>query len=281
MAKKQETPAQPWQRLAQKSTRLVWAVSAVAGMLATHPATAAGVLDRVKATGSVRVCIWPDYFGVSHRNPNTQQLEGVDIDLSSELGKDLKVNVQYVDSSFVTLVDDVTTDRCDVAMFAVGMLAQRMQHLKFSRPYMQSDIYAISTKSNRTVRQWSDIDQPGVLVGVQGGTFMEPVMKAKLTQAEMVVIKPPLTRERELEAGRIDVFMTDFPYSRRLLSNADWAKLIAPPAPFSVLPYGYAVKPWDDAWLAVIDGFVARIKKDGRLRAAATRHGLLPIVVNE
>jgi len=281
MAKKQKTQGQTQYTLAHRSARRVWLASLVAGLVAAMPAMAAGVLDRVKATDSVRVCIWPDYFGVSHRNPNTQQLEGVDIDLSAELGKDLKAKVQYVDSSFATLVEDVTTDRCDVAMFAVGMLAQRMQHLKFSRPYMQSDIYAISTKSNRTVRQWSDIDQPGVLVGVQGGTFMEPVMKAKLTQAQMVVIKPPLTRERELEAGRIDVFMTDFPYSRRLLSNADWAKLIAPPSPFSVLPYGYAVKPGDEAWLAVIDGFVARIKKDGRLRAAAARHGLLPIVVND
>ncbi|HCX81574.1 MAG: amino acid ABC transporter substrate-binding protein [Curvibacter sp. RIFCSPHIGHO2_12_FULL_63_18] len=260
---------------------LGWVCAMVIGWAASGAATAAGVLDRVRAKETVRVCIWPDYFGVSHRNPNTQQLEGVDIDLSVELGKDLKAKVQYVDSSFATLVDDVTAERCDVAMFAVGMLPQRLQHLKFSRPYMQSDIYAITTKSNRTVRQWSDIDQPGVLVGVQGGTFMEPVMKAKLTQAEMLVIKPPQTRERELEAGRIDVFMTDFPYSRRLLSNADWAKLIAPPTPFSVLPYGYAVKPGDEAWLAVIDGFVARIKKDGRLRTAATRHGLLPIVVND
>ena len=105
-------------------------------------------------------------------------------------------------------------------------------------------------------------------------------MKAALTQAQTVVIKPPATRERELEAGRIDVFMTDFPYSRRLLSSTDWARLITPLTPFNVLPYGYAVKPGDEGWLAVIDGFVSRIKRDGRLRTAAVRHGLLPIVVN-
>ena len=83
---------------------------------------------------------------------------------------------------------------------------------------------------------------------------------------------------RELEAGRVDVFMTDFPYSRRLLDNADWAALISPPAPFSVMPYAYAVKPGDDAWLAAVDAFVERIQSDGRLEAAARRHGLSPIV---
>ena len=235
--------------------------------------------DRVQASGTLRVCVWPDYYGVSHRNPNTQQLEGVDIDLSAELARDLKLKLQYVDSSFPTLVDDLNSERCDVAMFAVGMLPQRMQQLRFSRPYLQSDIYGMATKSSRVVQQWSDIDQAGVLVGVQAGTFMEPIMRAHLKRAQLVVVKPPATRESELEAGRIDVFMTDYPYSRRLLDNADWARLISPSKPFSVLPYGYAVKQGDDVWWKKIDAFVERVQRDGRLETAAKRHGLSTIVV--
>ena len=57
-------------------------LAAVAGalVLAGHPggAMADAVFDRVKASGSVKVCIWPDYYGVTHRNPNTQQLQGID-----------------------------------------------------------------------------------------------------------------------------------------------------------------------------------------------------------
>jgi PAS domain S-box-containing protein len=142
-------------------------------------------------------------------------------------------------------------------MFAIGMLPQRMAQLRFTRPTCSSDIYAVTTKSNRAVASWDDIDQPGVAVAVQAGTFMEPVMAASLKQASLVSIRPPATRERELEAGRVDVFMTDYPYSRRLLDNADWATLIAPPQPFHVLPYAYAVKPGDEAWLAAVDQFVA------------------------
>ena len=243
------------------------------------PSAAGPVLDRVKASGTVRVCIWPDYYGITFRNPRTQQLGGIDIELSAAFAQDLQAKLEYVDSSFVTLIDDVKSGRCDVAMFAVGMLPQRMEQLRFTRPYLRSDIYGVTTKANRVVRQWADIDKPGVLVGVQAGTFMEPVMATALKQAKMVVVRPPATRERELEAGRIDVFMTDYPYSRRLLDNADWAELVAPPAPFHVLPYAYAVKPDDDDWFAAVDGFVLRIQRDGRLDAAAKRNGLTPIVV--
>lgn len=256
------------------------AAALAAVLTAACTATFAGpVAERVKSAQTLRVCIWPDYYGVTFRNPKTQALAGIDIDLSAELARDLGTKLQYVDSSFVSLVDDLKSDRCDVAMFAVGMLPQRMEQLKFTRPYLQSDIYAITTKSNRAVRQWADIDQPGVVVAVQAGTFMEPVMQQALKQARMVSVRPPATRERELEAGRVDVFMTDYPYSRRLLDNADWATLIAPPQRFHVLPYAYAVKPGDETWLAQVDAFVQRVQKDGRLEAAARRHGLAEIVV--
>ena len=242
-------------------------------------ASAGSVLARVTSSHVVRVCIWPDYYGVTWRNPRTGQLQGIDIELSAALASDLHARAEYVDSSFVTLVDDVRQQRCDVAMFAIAMLPQRMSQLRFSEPYLQSDIYAVTTRSNAVVRDWSDIDRPGVRVAVQAGTFMEPVMAATLKNAQMVSIQPPATRERELEAGRVDVFMTDYPYSRRLLGNADWATLVVPPKPFHVLPYGYATAPADEEWTATVALFVQRIKRDGRLAEAARRNGLSAIVV--
>ena len=249
-------------------------------LAATAPRTgvAGPVPDRVKASGTVRVCIWPDYYGITFRDPRNQQLSGIDIELSAQFAQDLQARLEYVDSSFVTLIDDVKSGRCDVAMFAVGMLPQRMEQLRFTRPYLRSDIYGVTTKANHVVRQWADNDKPGVLVGVQAGTFMEPVMGAALKQARMVVVRPPATCERELEAGRIDVFMTDYPYSRHLLDNADWARLIAPPQAFHAVDYAYAVKPGDDSWLQAVNAFVAAVTRDGRLKDAAKQHGLTEIL---
>ena len=65
-------------------------------------------LDRVLANKELRVCIWPDYYGISHRNPNTLQLTGLDIDMARAFAKDLGVELRFVDSSFSMLIDDVT-----------------------------------------------------------------------------------------------------------------------------------------------------------------------------
>ncbi len=54
--------------------------------------------------------------------------------------------------------------------------------------------------------------------------------------------------------------------------------MIAPPAPFHVLPYAYASGLGDDeGWPRSTP--VQRIKRDGRLDAAAKRYGLGAIVI--
>jgi ABC-type amino acid transport substrate-binding protein len=249
------------------------------GLSCFQMAAAGPVSDRVKAAKVLRVCIWPDYYGITYRNPRNQQLDGIDIDLSNEYARDIGVRLEYVESSFARLMPDLLDDRCDVAMFAVGITAQRQQSLKFTQPYLQSDIYGMTTRASRSIKSWDDIDKPGIQVAVQAGTFMEPVMAAALKQAKLVVIRPPLTREQELESGRVDVFMTDYPYSRRLMASADWVRLVSPPKPFNLIPYAYAVKPGDPDWLAQVDQFVSRIKADGRLDKAARKYGLSDILV--
>jgi ABC-type amino acid transport substrate-binding protein len=248
-------------------------------LLVPASALAGPVFDRVKSSATLRVCIWPDYYGISLRDPRNQQLSGIDIELSAHLARDLGVRLTYVDSSFATLIEDIGNERCDVAMFAVGVTAQRQRALRFTQPYLQSDIYGVTTRNNRLIKSWDDIDKPGVQVAVQAGTFMEPVMSVTLKQATMVVIRPPLTREQELEAGRVDVFMTDYPYTRHLLDRADWARLVTPSKPFNPISYAYAVKHGDEEWLKQIDQFVGRIKRDGRLEVSAKNSGLTEIVV--
>jgi ABC-type amino acid transport substrate-binding protein len=251
----------------------------LAGAVAVQAADAPGHLERMRQSGQLRVCVWPDYYGISYRHPVTRQLAGIDIDLAQALGKDLGLAVQFVDSSFARLFDDVLGERCDVAMFAIGVTPARQEKLRFTSPYLASDIYAITTRSNRRIRTWDDIDQPGVVVAVARGTLHEPVMREKLRQAELAVLDTPHAREQEVESGRADVFMTDFPYSRRMLGSTDWARLVTPTSTYHVTPYAWAVAPGDERWWQEMEGFVARIKRDGRLSAAARRHGLMPIVV--
>jgi ABC-type amino acid transport substrate-binding protein len=198
--------------------------------------------------------------------------------LGIELAKDLGAEVKFVDSSFAKLVDDVTADKCDIAMFAVGITPQRQEKLRFTQPHLVSDIYAITTQSNRRVQQWADLDKPGTVLVAAKGTIHESVMKTKLKAAELRVVDTPAAREQEVQSGRADAFMTDFPFSRRMLDNNDWARLVSPTETYHLTPYAWAMQPGDDAFHARVDKVLAAMKRDGRLLAHARKHGLEPIV---
>lgn len=253
---------------------LVFSIGFAAGALAAEPDR----LARIQSAKALRVCIWPDYYGISFRNPKTLQLAGIDIDNARALAKDLGVEVQFVDSSFAKLIEDVTSDRCDIAMFAIGITPARKEKLRFTEPHLASDIYAIATKANRRIQSWADVDKAGTVVAVAKGTLHEGVMKEKLKAAELRVLDSPHAREQEVQSGRADVFMTDFPFSRRMLDNSDWARLVAPPTTYHITPYAWAMKPGDERFHARVEKFLVDIKRDGRLLAAAKRYGLDPIV---
>ena len=254
---------------------------AVSAIVFSAPARAQSHLDRIKANGEVRVCIWPDYYSITYRNTRTGVLEGIDIDMAKELAKDLGVKLTFVDSSFRTLVADLTEDKCDVSMHGIGITPARQEKLDFTHPHLKSGVYAIASKNNPAVSSWQDIDKPGVVVAAQAGTYMVDVMKAELKQATLSVVATPEAREQEEMSGRADLFATDYPNSRKMLARHDWAKLLAPPQPLAPTPYAYAVNKGDPAWLAALDDFVERTKKDGRLLKAAINNGLEEIVVKD
>lgn len=238
-------------------------------------------LERIEQAQQLRVCIWPEYFSISARHPKTGEFQGIDIELASEFAADLGVRLEFVETHFGRFMDDLQQDRCDIAMFAIAITPARAKRIDYSEPYLASHIYGVTTATHPALRQWKDIDQPGGVVCVQEGTYMEGYMRQHLKQAKLMVVRAPREREQAVLSGRADVFITDYPYSRKVLRFYDWARLVEPeelnaPRPFR---YAYAVAREQPAWLSRVNAFVARIKRDGRLEKAAKEYDLLPAVV--
>lgn len=266
--------------MTRTAIRQILASLAALPLLTMPGVAAADLLQRVIDSGTLRVCIWPDYFGVTFRNPRTQALSGIDIDNAHDLGQALGVGVTFVDSAFSRFIDDLTNDRCDIAMFGLVATPERTARLQFTSPYLRSDIYAITTRANRRILTWADIDRPDVVVAVAKGTLQESVMRERLKSATLRVFDTPGAREQEVRSGRADVFMTDYPYSRRMLESNDWARLVSPPGTFHLTAYSWAMRLGEARFHARVEEILATMKQSGKLRANATRHALEPIVAD-
>jgi len=235
-------------------------------------------LDTILQNQNLKVCIWKNYYGISYLDQRTQKLIGIDVDLAKELAKDLQVNLEFIPSSFATLINDVTQNKCDIAMFAIGNTKKRREKLRFTTPHLASDIYAITTKINKKINSWHDIDRKGVVVSVAKGTYHETVMKQKLKNAELLVVNSYKARENSVLSGRADVFMSDYPFGKRMLAKTNWAKLILPTKRYHMTPYAWAISHGNEKFYNRIEKFIQEIKKDGRLLQYAKDNDLEAIV---
>lgn len=226
----------------------------------------------------IKVCIWTEYYGISYLDPRTQKLIGIDSDLALELAKDLNVGLEYVPSSFPTLISDLKENKCDIAMFAIGNTESRAKQIRFTTPHLSSDVYAITTKTNRKINNWNDIDKKDVVVAVGKDTYHELVMQEKLNNARLLVATDFQTRSNEVISGRADVFMTDYPYAKKMLAETDWAKLISPKNVYHKTTYAWAMNYENDRFYNRVEAFIEDIKKDGRLLNLAKKHTLESII---
>lgn len=256
------------------------AVGIAAIGVAGAPAAAQQMESRlydVTRSGTLRVCQYPLYYSISHRNPQTGEIEGIDADLSKELAMELGAELEIVESSFGTFIADLQANKCEIGMFGIGATLQRAQAVAFSDPYLITSIYAV-VREGGPVETWDDIDKEGVRVAVSLGSYIEPFMRDYLENAEMIAIAPPSTREGELMANRADVIMTDYPTAVKVTDEFDWAVTVAPTETLRLTPYSYVVPHGDQIWLNYINLFVRTIKLDGRLQKYAEKHNLGPIV---
>lgn len=216
---------------------------------------------------------------MSFRNPRTGELEGIDIDMARAFAARLNVRLAFVETHFGEVLERLADGSCDIAMMGMGVTPARAERVAFSKPYLASGFHAVTTRTNPRIAAWRDIDTPGTVVAVSAGTVMETAMRETLRNAELMVVRPPRTREGELLAGRADVFISDFPYTRRMLLMHDWARVIDPPGRLGETLYAYAVPRGDPAWLNEVNAFLERARHDGTLARAAQRHGLTSVLL--
>src|SRR5258708_26676365 len=141
-------------------------------------------LFEVTKSKKLRVCQFPLYYSISFRNPKTGEIEGIDADLAKELAKELDAKLEIVEASFGSFIADLQSNKCEIGMFGVGATLKRAPALEFSKPYLLTNLYAV-TRKDSAIKKWEDVDKKGVKAALSLGRYMEPFMKGYIKNAEL------------------------------------------------------------------------------------------------
>jgi chorismate mutase-like protein len=213
--------------------------------------------QQIRERGVLRVGLPGDY--APYALTGAEGPQGVDVALAREIAATLGFGVEFVQSSWGSLMTDARAGHFDVAVGGISITPERRREQRFTRAYLR-DHKAPLVRCGEESRFDSlrEINSGAVRVVVNPGGTNERFARREFPQATLTVHAENRTVAAELQAARADVFVTD-EVEGRLLSGLHPGLCVATSAP--------------DCFMVVADE-PARRNIDAALGAALRREGI-------
>jgi polar amino acid transport system substrate-binding protein len=111
-------------------TRLLFPVG-FAALVALATAGAAELPEEVKQAGALRLTVNSTYAPMEYRDPATNQLVGLDIDLANEIAQRLGVKIVWSETPFAELIPSLQTKRADFIISGISDRISRRETADF------------------------------------------------------------------------------------------------------------------------------------------------------
>jgi cyclohexadienyl dehydratase len=244
------------------SLKAVAAALLAAIVLCAAPAAAQeSTLTKVLQSGKLRVGTTGDWNPMSMKDPASDSYTGFDIDVMTELAKDLGVEVEFVPTEWKTLVPGIVADKYDISTSA-SITAQRIRSVGFTDSYYTLGTVPLTRKQDLArFTTWEDINQQGVTVAVTLGTSQEQQVKTLLPKATIRAIEAPARDFQEVLAGRADVSVTSNVEASRLVEAHDVLAIVPVEEPAAPADIAFLVGQGDQVWINYLNHWI-RIKEN-------------------
>jgi polar amino acid transport system substrate-binding protein len=188
---------------------------------------------------------------------------GFDVDIATEVAKDLKAELSIVDSSFEAIETGTALTQCDVSISSISITDVRKSVMDFSTPYMDDDLTLLATTDSGI----TNVDSAkGKKVGVQQATTGAKYAADKGIDAQQFEDTGLLVQA--IQAGTIDAALgNQSVLAYAIKDNADW-KRVEDYASGEKL--GIAYKKGNTAMGDKVNATLKRLTDDGSLKKFET-----------
>ncbi len=133
---------------------------------------ASRVPDPVRKAGVLHVGTSPTYPPLEYKDPMTQKLQGLDIDLAEEIGKRLGLKVEWAEQSFDQLINSLDTGRIDMGASGITDIPVRREKVDFV-DYFSTGSQLFTTNANEAkLKKAEDVCGKDVAVNRNGIFFI-------------------------------------------------------------------------------------------------------------
>ena len=229
----------------------------IAALAASPAATAAqSTLHRILEAGEIRVGTTGDWNPMTVRDPATNTYQGFDIDVVTELAKDLGVRLVFVSTEWKTLVSGMVAGKYDISTSA-SVTPSRIRTVGFTRSYFQVGTVPVTLKKDiARFAGWDDINRADVRVAVTLGTSFEQQVKQFFPKAEIKAVEAPARDFQEVLSGRAQVSITSNLEASQLVQTYPQLAIVPVDKPRSPADLAFITPQTDQVWINYLNHWI-------------------------
>jgi len=245
--------------------RLVQAAIAALMVAGAMPASAQQVLK----VGST-----PTGIPFTFLDTKTNSIQGIMVDLITEIAKDAGFAVQIEPMQFSALVPSLTSNKIDIISAAMFATAARKEVIDFSDAvYTYGEGLVVPKADTKSYATQEDLK--GEAVGAQVGTAFVDALKKTGLFSEVKVYDTIPDILRDVNAGRLKAGLADYPILAYNLKQGGFAevKLVDSYKPATVGTVAIGIRKSDTELLGKLNASLAKLKANGTIARILEKWG--------
>lgn len=227
------------------------------------PAQAQSALNDILSTGTLKVGTTGDWNPMTMKDIATNSYTGYDIDVMTELAKDLGVKLEFVPADWKTLVSGVTAGKYHMTGSA-SVSPARAKAAGYSASYFSlATVPLILGKNADKFKDWDDLNKADVTVAATLGTTQEKQVKQYFPDAKHQIVEAPARDFQEVLSGRADAHITSNVEALKLIEKYSQMMIVPVSAPKSPTPIAMLLPQGDQVWINYMNTWIALKQERG------------------
>jgi len=231
-----------------------------------------GVLANILKSGVIRVGTTADYPPFSFIDKTSGKYSGIDIDLARNLASRLRVELQFIHTSWPGLMTDLSANKYDIGMSGISRTLLRQRTAFFSDAYSTGGKTPIARCDAVTeLNSLHKIDRSSVRVIVNPGGTNEKFVRKHIKNAQIIVYPDNTRVFAQIIDKHADVMITDA-IEVKLQQRLHPELCAAMPGELFTHAEKAYLMPQDIALKEVVDTWLRELKQSGALEATFSRY---------
>lgn len=222
-------------------------------------------LDEVKKRGVLRVGM--STFVPWAMNDKAGNLIGFEIDVATELAKDMGVKIEFVPTKWSGIIPALLTGKFDVIIGGMGITEERAKKVDFSDPYDFSGMSIVaSRKKAPDFKDLASFNKSEILIAARLGTTAAEAAKKNFPNAQLKLFDDEAQAIQELLTDRVHAVVASSPLPEYQAIKYNSRFYLPVENTFENEPVGFAMKKGEESLKEYFNSWIKKKTGDGFLK---------------